>query len=572
MDLKQYYTFEDGKLFLKKTAFFSKRELMTCEAEKVDEQVKFLNGNFENLRNDWEKIKTDFSASEEISYFAGKLSRQRSVWAEVKAIGNFEELYNELIGFEKQIEQRVEHIIQTKKQINDEVAAIVHPENWKEAQEQIMTLKNKFRELPQVPHPDDEGLKNKLEELIQHFFNEKQTYFDAFDRELLANLDRKMELCERAEGIQHSDDWRKTSETYNQLMELWKAVGPIPRHKNEELWLRFNTAKDIFYKRKQEFYDHLIENYEANLKLKEALISEAQAISNGEDWNEITDKLNSFMDEWKKIGSVGKEKNDEIWDQFKKIRDDFFERKNNFFSRKKIELENNLAKKSAIAKRAEEIKDSSDFENTTQEFSELMDEWKAIGPSPRKEANQQWDIFIQAKKHFFERKDEERDVKRGELIEIIENRMRKNRGFLSKIQKELELELDVMRDFSDRLANLAPSARSFESKERYENIVAEAKRKVNTVEQKVQDVQKKIDTDFRELKRLKFQQKRKEENEPNPNAQQDMDENVEIENIIKKEVQRIQPEKKHNKKNASHTKPKTLLGEALKGLKFDNLD
>lgn len=572
MDVRQFYTIEDGKVFLNETKWFKKREVAHIDETTQDIVLETLLSKFSDLQKEWEEFKAQFETETESTKLAGKLSQKKSYFIEAKAIGDYEPIFTEIDVIEKRIEDRVLQVINRKTEICNELNKLVvsdHQKNdgWKQATEVLNGLKKEFTHLPQVPHPEDEGLRLKLEESINLFFNEKQKYFDEFEKELLVNLDRKLELCERAEGIKDSDDWRKTSETYAQLLELWKSVGPVPRHKNEELWIRFNAAKDHFYTNKQKFYDELIENLEENLKQKEELIKQAEALKESTDWNKTTQEMNELMEAWKKIGGVGKEKNDEIWDKFNGSRDYFFTNKKNHFAQQKIEQEDNLAKKIALAKRANELKDSTDYDHATQEFQELMDEWKKVGYAPRKLANEQWEIFITARKHFFAKKDASRDEQRGELLEIISNRIGKNIGFINKLHKELTIEQEVVDDFMEKLNHIAPSARAFETRERYEHTISEARKKVESVQKKIDEVQAKVDADKKERNRLSYHNK-KSGQEPTPNEPLHGDKPTTREK--REYTPRTAASKKDNMK--SNTPSKTLLGEALKGLDFTKLD
>lgn len=569
--MQEFYTIEEGKVLLKKTKWFGKREVADVDETTQETVLETLKQNFDDLVKEWDEFIKAFKDESEVTRLAGKLSRKKNYFSKAKAIGDFDNLFGSIQEVEKRIETRVSEVIETKKGLCEKLAAIKEPESWKAATVELTAIRKEFGDLPQVPHPEDENLKKKLEEAINDFFIDKSKHHAEFELELMANLATKLELCERAEGIKESEDWRKTTETYAQLLELWKNVGPVPRHKSEELWMRYNAAKDYFYGRKQKFYDQLIEGLEANLREKEALIKQTEAIKDSTDWKKTTDKMNELMDAWKKIGSVGKQVSNDVWSRFNEARNTFFTNKKNHFASKKVELDNNLAKRVAIAQRASELKESTDFENAGNEFRELMDEWKTIGYANRKLANEQWEIFINAKKHFYERKDAAQDSIRGELMEEINNKIGKNIGFINKLKKELTQEEDVMLDAKESLENIVPSANSFETKERYEKILAEAKEKVWQVQEKIDGVQEKIDVDKKERGRLFYQQKRAEERNPEL-----------LKERLEREANRPkrEPRKKFDKSNkgprdfksSGASSGETMLGAQLKGLNFDGLD
>lgn len=572
MDAQNLYTIEDGKVFLNKTAGSPKRELAAITDETKDAILETLIQKFEEIQKEWAEFKAQFDEEKEVTKLAGKLSRKKSFFSEAKAIGDYEPIFKEIKEVEQKIEARVTDVI------NQKQAFIVQIENltkeapkthqaWQEATSQMSAFKKAFFSLPQVPHPDDAPAKEKIEAAVVHFLDVKEKFYDGFKIELAANLDRKMQLCERAEGIKDSDDWRKTSDTYAQLLELWKAVGPVPRHKSDELWMRFNNAKDHFYTRKQAFYGELIGNLEENLKAKEEIITQVEALKDSTEWKKTTEKMNGFMDAWKKIGGVGKEKNDEVWNRFNAARDVFFTNKKNFFASRKLELENNLLKKKAIAKRAEELKESNDFEQASEEYQELMKDWKATGYAGKKEGDEQWELFIAAKKHFFARKDEWRDGRREELLEEINDKIGRDIGFMNKIKKELAQEQDVVTEFTNKIKEASLSPSSFEKKERYEQTIEEAKQNIEKLQKKIDDVQAKVDVNKKERGRLYYWQKKKEEEEMAANPELAAQKAKEREEKAK--ARKESRTKKDFKPRDNKGPQKTMLGEALKGLNLN---
>ena len=80
-----------------------------------------------------------------------------------------------------------------------------------------------------------------------NLFNQSSQFLSNFELDLLDNLSKKIDLCEKAESLQHSTEWKKTTDLYIALNEEWKKIGMVPKHRVEELWFRFCAAKDIFF-------------------------------------------------------------------------------------------------------------------------------------------------------------------------------------------------------------------------------------------------------------------------------------------------------------------------------------
>jgi hypothetical protein len=167
-------------------------------------------------------------------------------------------------------------------------------------------------------------------------------------------------------------------------------------------------------------------------------------------------------------------------------------------------LDDNFAKKSTIVTRAEELASHStiDWESATEEMLELTEDWKKIGRVAKEHGDDLWERFLKAKRSFFDRKDAEREKRRSEGSKALDEKVRRNRSYFNKLDRELQLEEEILWDFQDRLKNLAPGIRSFETQERYESIIADAERKVNFLRTKIKDVKANLDADEKEMRYL----------------------------------------------------------------------
>ncbi|MBU3677116.1 MAG: hypothetical protein FGM54_08065 [Chitinophagaceae bacterium] len=154
---------------------------------------------------------------------------------------------------------------------------------------------------------------------------------------------------------------------------------------------------------------------------------------------------------------------------------------------------------------------TSDFDGATQEYSDLMDDWKTIGWIPKDQGDALWDRFFLAKKKFFERKDAWRDERRQTLGANIRERIQRNRSFLNKVSRDLQREEDLLFDLDDRLANLPATLRSYEKREELNETKEEVTRHINELKKKVQEVKQKIQADERELNFISRPPKKKNE-------------------------------------------------------------
>ena len=427
-----------------------------------------------------------------------------------KAIGDYETLLTQLDQMENLIQEEVSRILTQKEQLCKAAEELVQAKEWKESTEKLRQLQSDFKALPSVPDLKSEEYRERFEKAKDDFFKNKQASFENFELDLLDNLSRKIELCEKAEALQESTDWKKTTEAYMALNEEWKKIGMVPKHRIEELWFRFCTAKDFFFARKKEHIGDIVVEQEENLTRKLALIEKAEALKNNKQWKETTDEFNKLMEEWKTIGKVPQEKSEEVWNAFLAAKNYFFDKKNGHFSKIKVQLEDNHARKMAIVKHAEDLQHTMDFDSATNEFMDMFEEWKKIGRVPKEYGDEAWERFQKAKKHFFERKDEHREKRKQELSKDLKERYERNRSYYNKLTRELQREESLLFEMDDRIKNLPPTLRSYEKREEYIQVMEEIKEKVAELRDKAKEVKEKMFIDEKEMSQIMRGPRKKE--------------------------------------------------------------
>jgi hypothetical protein len=505
MSEQNFYSIEDNQVVLQANKWFDKRVVTTIDDKNKESTLGFLQDKFAEIEKETMVLKAEYINAAEKIKLAGRLQRQKQYLTTVKAIGDYSKLFETIDEMENEIKKLVDENIAKRQQIVADTEAIVNGDGeWKNNTEKISELAKELKALSLVPDPRVEELKNKFDQLRDDFFTKKKGHFEGQEQILLDNLAHKIELCEKAEALAASTDWKKTTEDINVLNEDWKKIGHIPRHRSDELWMRFNHAKDIFFAKKREHYESVKNNQEGALKIKLELIEKAEALKDSRDWKKTTDAYDHLLREWKASGRVNNEMNDEVWNKFNEPRNYFYAAKNAYYSSIKLNLDDNFAKKSTIVTRAEELASHStiDWESATEEMLELTEDWKKIGRVAKEHGDDLWERFLKAKRSFFDRKDAEREKRRSEGSKALDEKVRRNRSYFNKLDRELQLEEEILWDFQDRLKNLAPGIRSFETQERYESIIADAERKVNFLRTKIKDVKANLDADEKEMRYL----------------------------------------------------------------------
>ncbi len=197
------------------------------------------------------------------------------------------------------------------------------------------------------------------------------------------------------------------------LQALWKEVGPMPQRRSKELWDAFKLACDQLYEkvRGQRAVDDV--KFADVTKVKEALIAEAEALSESTDWAATADKLKGLQGQWKTSGHLPRKQGDDLWKRFRTACDKFFERRKPQLDARQAEEGDNLRRKQALIARAQQVAakapDDGGWGKAIGQIKDLQREWKDIGFVPRREADTVYKAFRAACDGLFAKRDESRD-------------------------------------------------------------------------------------------------------------------------------------------------------------------
>ncbi len=210
-----------------------------------------------------------------------------------------------------------------------------------------------------------------------------------------ANVAVQEELCQKAEALLEAKDLDQAAVALRDLDARWKQAREAPKEKGEALWNRFRTARDHFAKQAAELL--------ANLKRKQALCEQAEALAESTDWLKTAEELKRLQAEWKATGPVARAQSEAIWRRFRKPSDRFFARRKENQDQREKEWAANLAKKTALCEQAEALRDSTDWEAAAAELKRLQGEWKSVGAVRKNKSDAIWERFRKACDHYFER-------------------------------------------------------------------------------------------------------------------------------------------------------------------------
>lgn len=348
---------------------------------------------------------------------------------------HYYEYRNQLGSLRKEAERQKEKNLAVKTELLNKLRDLVDGEETTLSMSSIKAIQDQWKTIGPVPVSQNKSLWASFNALMDRFYDNRSIYFELKELDRKKNLESKTELCEKAEALKVVKDLKDAIKALNELHDEFKHIGPVPRDAQEALWNRFKTASDMIYDRRKEFYDGQKEVFKKNQDEKEALIETLKTFMDFKadrikDWNTKTKEILEIQKNWEKIGPVpreaGKEINKAFWAAFKQ----FFHNKNLFFKELDEIRATNQANAEALIAKAEELKDSTDWQNAANAFMKLQQDWKTLGPTPEKSRDALYKKFKAACDAFFESRRSTNKASNSEF----ESNLKKKQDICKQIQ------------------------------------------------------------------------------------------------------------------------------------------
>lgn len=208
-------------------------------------------------------------------------------------------------------------------------------QDWHNKTEEVLALQAKWKTIGFAPQKMNTKIFERFRAACDDFFRRKTEHFKSLKGSMNENLERKKQMCEKAEALKNSTDWKTTAETLAKLQKEWKEVGPVAKKYSESIWKRFVTACDYFYEQKNKAESsHKVTELE-NLNKKKAIIEKLTEINNAEAETNA-DTVRALVKEWNAIGHVPYKDKDRIYKQYRTLVDALFNKLNLSASQKKL--------------------------------------------------------------------------------------------------------------------------------------------------------------------------------------------------------------------------------------------
>ena len=221
--------------------------------------------------------------------------------------------------FEDIKEQQAENLVK-KTALCEKVEEIAEREvsdsnQWNAFSKEIEDIQKEWKTIGFASKKENQKIYDRFRAACDKFYGRKRDFYNEYKDSINANLEKKTALCEAAEALKSSTEWKKATDQFINLQKQWKEIGAVPRKKSEQLWKRFRAACDEFFaerdknaKPENDFY--------GNLKAKQRLIEEIKAYELKNDESDAA-AMQDFQKRWQEIGFVPFKEKDNVAQAYK---------------------------------------------------------------------------------------------------------------------------------------------------------------------------------------------------------------------------------------------------------------
>lgn len=209
--------------------------------------------------------------------------------------------------------------------------------DWEEKTKEILALQAKWKTIGYAPQKMNVKIFERFRAACDDFFQRKAAFFKSVKENMADNLEKKRALCEQAEALKDSTDWKTTSEQLTRLQKEWKTIGPVAKKHSDAIWKRFIGACDYFFEQKAKMTSSQRSVETENMAKKEEIIRQLAALDEAGTTDNVTsDRTRQLIKEWNAIGHVPYKEKDRLYDTFHQLVDKLFAKLNITASEKRL--------------------------------------------------------------------------------------------------------------------------------------------------------------------------------------------------------------------------------------------
>lgn len=207
---------------------------------------------------------------------------------------------------------------------------------WDNKTNEIIALQAKWKTIGFAPQKMNNKIFERFRAACDEFFKKKGEFYKQVKEDMSTNLEKKLALCEKAEQLKDSTEWKETAEKLAELQKEWKKIGPVAKKQSEIVWRRFIDACDYFFQQKNKVMSSQRSEEVANLETKQSIIAELEAISDETPVEEAIAKVKELQQKWNETGHVPFKEKDKLYKSYHKLIDKWYDSMRKDISNRKL--------------------------------------------------------------------------------------------------------------------------------------------------------------------------------------------------------------------------------------------
>ncbi|TDQ23769.1 DUF349 domain-containing protein [Tenacibaculum caenipelagi] len=430
----------------------------SMELEKLVDELKKLLKSYpvQQLKSNVDAIKTAFN-----SKFGKLLADKKEAFLadggnsiDFQFSSPLKTEYNKLLGeyktkrdaYYSQLESQLKDNLERRNVLIEELKALIENADPKTMYNDFQEIQNRWKTIGAVPKTKYNDTWKTYHHHVERFYDLLHLNKDFRELDFKHNLEEKLKLIERAEALNEIEDVNVAFKELQELHRLWKEeVGPVAKEHREEVWGKFSEATKNIHDKRHQYFKELKSKHQEMIDAKLAVAAEIRAYDTSKnqthnDWQKSIAEIEKLRKKYFDIGKLPYSKSEAVWQEFKAATKKFNTAKNAFYKQEKSSQNENLKRKMELIELAESLKDSEDWNETTNTMKRIQADWKKIGHVPRKFSDDIWKRFKNACNHYFDRLHAQKNEQNKEQLAVVEAK----KEFIEEVKSaEITTEEDV---------------------------------------------------------------------------------------------------------------------------------
>lgn len=286
--------------------------------------------------------------------------------------------------------------IREREKLIEEAKQLQAIEDVNSAMKDVLDLKRRYKRISFWDSAYEETLNEQFEQCLDAFYAKRNEGYGS-------NKAVKQDLIARAKEVTASNNLNQATTELNELMSQWKVCGPCGKEEDDRLWEEFNALRQAFFDRKKAYWENLQGNFENARTVKKELIEKAAALKDSIEWQKTSEAYRELFEQWKALGSAGKDHEDELWNAFNAHRQVFYDNRGAYYDEQRTKQEAFYEEKNILVEKAKAIVSTNIFSREhTEAMKQLGLDWKNIGSCGKEKEDQIWREFRSTMDAYFD--------------------------------------------------------------------------------------------------------------------------------------------------------------------------